>query len=622
MTAQMSGESPRQPMEVVSDDLFWARFVGATTADAFCRAWLGLLCTQLPGAKAAAVLVESRDAQAFVPIAAWPEPPPELSHLSEVVGKALSERRGIVQPGATPKEATLIAYPILVEERIQGVVALEALCSPAQVQAALRQIHWGSAWLSNLFARRDWEASVAGQERLSSVMEALAVALRQGRFQQVLFEVSNDLRQRFSCARVAIGLVESSQVRLVALSEAAHFEKNMPLVKACVRAMEEAYDEGGFVQQQRRPVADAEGRLPPVHAAHLSLLEQSDGQAVLSCPLLQGAYCVGILTLEKSGEGDFSEEDRRWLDAYGTLLAPVIEQRHEAERHSGARLLQELRALQKRLLGPRHLVWKVAAILSFAVCSLLALVHLDYRVSAKTVIEGEVQQVAAAPFEGFIGASYVRAGDIVRKGQPLAQLDDRDLLVERVRWTSERDQYDNKLREAMANHDLTAVQVVGAQVRQAEAQLALVTDKISRAQLKAPYDGVVVSGDLSQQIGTPVETGKKLFEIAPLQSYRVILQVDEREIRHVRLGQKGRLVISGIVSDPMPFTVAKVTPVATAQDGKNFFRVEARLQHAPESLRPGMEGVGKVEVGSRSLWWVLTHSFTDWLRLTLWTWLP
>ena len=35
-----------------------------------------------------------------------------------------------------------------------------------------------------------------------------------------------------------------------------------------------------------------------------------------------------------------------------------------------------------------------------------------------------------------------------------------------------------------------------------------------------------------------------------------------------------------------------------------------------------MEGVGKIEVGSRSLWWVLTHSFTEWLALALWTWLP
>ena len=108
---------------------------------------------------------------------------------------------------------------------------------------------------------------------------------------------------------------------------------------------------------------------------------------------------------------------------------------------------------------------------------------------------------------------------------------------------------------------------------------------------------MIVAGDLSQQIGAPIELGKELFTLAPLESYRVILQVDEREIRHLRTGQHGKLVIIGIASDPIPFTISKVTPVATVQDGKNFFRVEARLAQSSIRLRPGMEGVGKVETG-------------------------
>ena len=124
-------------------------------------------------------------------------------------------------------------------------------------------------------------------------------------------------------------------------------------------------------------------------------------------------------------------------------------------------------------------------------------------------------------------------------------------------------------------------------------------------------------------IGSPVEVGKKLFEIAPLEQYRVILQVDEKEVRHIELGQIGQLLVSGVNDEPMDFKVTKLTPVATAQDGKNSFRIEASLSGPPHPrLRPGMEGVGKVSVGSRGLWWVVTHGFTDWLRLSLWNWLP
>jgi multidrug efflux pump subunit AcrA (membrane-fusion protein) len=396
-------------------------------------------------------------------------------------------------------------------------------------------------------------------------------------------------------------------VRVAALSDAAWVEKASAAAKRYAAAMEEAFD--------RRDIVD--GTAP----AHQLLARETGAASVLSVPLLLGATCVGVMTLERPEE-PFSAADRAWLEALAGLLAAVIDQKRRAERGYFARLRDDLRALLGKLFGPRHLVWKVGFTGLVLLVAIVALVEIDYRVSAKTVIEGEVQRVAAAPFESFVAASHVRAGDTVREGQVLVELDDRDLKIEQGKWSAEREQHDKKLREAMANRDLAAIQVIGAQLKQAEAQLALATERIKRARITAPFDGVVVSGDLSQLIGSPVEQGKKLFEIAPLSSYRVILQVDEREIRHVEVGQSGSLMISGIAGEPTAFSVIKVTPVATAQDGRNFFRVEARLEQAPPRLRPGMEGIGKVNVGERRLWWILTHTFTDWLRLTLWSWTP
>ena len=63
-----------------------------------------------------------------------------------------------------------------------------------------------------------------------------------------------------------------------------------------------------------------------------------------------------------------------------------------------------------------------------------------------------------------------------------------------------------------------------------------------------------------------------------------------------------------------------MTPVATAEDGQNFFRVEARLERPSESLRPGMAGIAKIEVGRRRFFWIWTHGLFDWLRLWAWSW--
>ncbi len=113
-----------------------------------------------------------------------------------------------------------------------------------------------------------------------------------------------------------------------------------------------------------------------------------------------------------------------------------------------------------------------------------------------------------------------------------------------------------------------------------------------------------------------------LFEVAPLDSYRIILEVDEREISHVAAGQPGALTLSALPDRTFPLVVERVTPVSTSAEGRNFFRVEARLESPTELLRPGMEGLAKIEVGRRSLMWIWTHNLIDWLRLLHWSWVP
>ena len=161
-----------------------------------------------------------------------------------------------------------------------------------------------------------------------------------------------------------------------------------------------------------------------------------------------------------------------------------------------------------------------------------------------------------------------------------------------------------------------------ARYAQAQSQLDLALEKLKRTRITSAIDGVIVSGDLSQMLGTPVEQGKVLFQIAPLSAYRVILEVDERDIAQLQVGQTGELALSGIPGERLRFAVKTITPVSTAQDGRNYFRVEAQLDDASARLRPGMEGVGKIGVGSRKLIWIWTHPLTDWLRLWAWRWLP
>jgi len=145
--------------------------------------------------------------------------------------------------------------------------------------------------------------------------------------------------------------------------------------------------------------------------------------------------------------------------------------------------------------------------------------------------------------------------------------------------------------------------------------------KLAKTVVRTPFDGLVVSGDLSQSLGVAKEKGDELFQIAPLNAYRVVMQVSEQDISHIMVGQRGSLRLSALPDKTFEFNVKKITPVTHVFEGGNFFRVEASLQQPLDYLRPGMKGVGKIEIGKQRLWWIWTHNLVDWMRLKLWSWL-
>jgi RND family efflux transporter MFP subunit len=359
-----------------------------------------------------------------------------------------------------------------------------------------------------------------------------------------------------------------------------------------------------------------------VTRAHAELARHSGNGAICSIPLNGPTDTVGVITFERTEDQPFDSETVQLFESISALVGPVLEVQRRDDRWLLRKAIDAINAQLRAVIGPRHIATKLTV---FAVVTLVLFFTFatgKYRVTAKTVIEPASRQAVVAAYDGYVSTADVRAGDLVRKNQVLAQLDDRKLKLERSKWQSQQEQSLRQYYEALGNRNAAQVQILSAQVAQARAQVALLDEEISRAKVIAPVDGVIVTGDLSQSLGAPVERGQVLFELAPLDSYRIVLQVDERQIGDVAVGQHGRLILAGFADDPLDFSVGRLTPVSTAGDGRNFFRVEARLENVPERLRPGMEGVGKIEIDRRGLIWIWTHEVVDWLRLKTWNWLP
>jgi len=603
----------------------WARFAAADTEADFADSWLALQCSMIPAAATGAVFFTKAGERPGVPVATWPRALDDLPALQDAALQSWAERRGVVverEPDGNISAAAsefAVGYPCTVDGVVRAIVAIELRgAADDSLQLTMRQLPWGVGWLENLLRRQEGDADRGAKDRFRTVLELMATVLDRESFRYAATAFVTELSARLGCDRASLGFMDKDRVEVVALSHSAHFNKSMNLVRSVAAAMEEAIDQRATIVF---PPSSTDA--PLVTRQHAALAADFGATQIQTVPISTEGEAYAALTVEYGGDTPRHEAgDAALCEAAASFVGPLLREKRRGERSLALRMVDGMRIKIGRLLGPRHFALKLSALLVLAGVSFLFLATGEYRVTAHATVEGEVQRAIVAPFDGYIAESFARAGDKVAAGEVLGRLDDKDLLLEQRNLTSQRGKLIGEYRQALAGHDRANIAVKKASIDQIDAQLALVEEKLLRTRMTAPFEGLVVTGDLSQSLGATVERGQVLFEMAPLDDYRVILQVDERDIADVVVGQSGSLVLSSLPDQRFRFSVAKITPVAESEEGQNFFRVEARLEDSSERLRPGMEGVSKIGIGNRKLAWIWTHRLTEWARLWSWLWLP
>lgn len=435
------------------------------------------------------------------------------------------------------------------------------------------------------------------------LLRAMAAALSRAPLAEAAGALCAELGESLRCARVSIGVVEDGTLRLAGSSHPAELQPGQPGATSVLDAMQEAVDQHVAVAV---PAVDARDL---VTLAHRQLVA---GGAACSIPLVDGTCIVGALTLERTAPA-FDAVEVAALHDIARLAGPVMDLKRQLALPWHRRALL---ALRERLAQPTQ---RQRAVAIGAGAVLLALaIPLPWRVSAPARLEGSVQRAVVAAADGFLQQANVRPGDRVKAGQVLAELASQDLELERRRRESEMRQHESGYRAAQAGSDRAQMVTFQARAAEAQAMLSLVETQLERAHIVSPFDGIVIKGDLGQTLGAPVQRGDVLMVLAPNDSFRLILEVDEADIGAIRAGQPGRLVLAAQPDETLRFVTRRIVPVAATAEGRNYFEVEATLEDGLPQLRPGLSGVGKVSAGWRPIGWLVAHRAVDWLRLAWW----
>ncbi|MFG0326223.1 MAG: HlyD family efflux transporter periplasmic adaptor subunit [Phycisphaerales bacterium JB037] len=136
--------------------------------------------------------------------------------------------------------------------------------------------------------------------------------------------------------------------------------------------------------------------------------------------------------------------------------------------------------------------------------------------------------------------------------------------------------------------------------------------------MRAPIDGVIVEGDFKDRIGSTISLGEPMFVVAQLENMVATIKVPDSDIAYIEEGMAGSLATKSRPGDRYALTVDRIVPLARPEEGGNAFEVRATLADPAAWMRPGMEGLVKLETGDRSIAWILSRRIRDTLRMWLW----
>jgi biotin carboxyl carrier protein len=446
------------------------------------------------------------------------------------------------------------------------------------------------------------------------VLQLQASVLSHESFAEAAAAFATEVASLLEFDRAAVGFSESGHTRVVATSHTADFDSSAELFRSFGAAMDEAVDQASTIV-----FPALTGGRPLISLAHADLARRYGG-VVCTLPLVSHGKTFGALTLVRAGAAAPDAAAVALFEHVACIAGPILELKHEANRPWHDRARRAIASVARYVTEPGHAKVKLGVGVAIGALIGLCLIPVSYRVGAQARIEGSVQRALVAPADGFLRQVHARPGDRVKADQVLAELAEDDMKLEQRKLQSEQAQHENAASASLARTDRAQYVINQAKADEARAQLDLIDAQLVRARVVAPFDGIVIKGDLSQSLGSPVRKGEVLLTVAAGDRFRLIIEVDERDIAAVAAGQKGSVALGALSEGALPLRVVRVTPVAVARDGRNFFEVEATLEEALAALRPGLQGVAKIEAGSRPLAWIWTHRFTDWLRLTLWTW--
>ncbi|MFO0426923.1 MAG: efflux RND transporter periplasmic adaptor subunit [Planctomyces sp.] len=434
------------------------------------------------------------------------------------------------------------------------------------------------------------------------------------------YSIANDLKGRIQADQVSFSIVRNSSPELLCISGFDNTHRRSPGSRMIEQAMAECLDAGAIVCYQHEGQW-AKSRTSTGHHLHRAWHEACGNVPVASIPLLSGEACVAVLSIRRPVNKPFDAAQLQKIQSAVSTYAPAIRLLDHAERSVLRHAFDSIRSAAAAALWPNPVRRALVVCAALTLCAWCIFRQTDHIITVPCKVAASRELHMAAPFEGVIAETPVRAGDFVVSGQLLARMNTEQLEAE---LQAERTQL-QIARTQLAQHSmagkLSEMSLADSRAQISLSSIATIEHHLKHAELRAPCDGFILEGNLNHRVGEVVPQGEPLLTFASSDSWSVELHVPEHSASWLKEEMAGEFAVNARPEETREFRIDQMEITADVVDGQNTFLARGHIDGTPAPwMRSGMQGSARINAGRQAAWWVWLHRVIDRIQMQVWKW--
>ena len=153
-------------------------------------------------------------------------------------------------------------------------------------------------------------------------------------------------------------------------------------------------------------------------------------------------------------------------------------------------------------------------------------------------------------------------------------------------------------------------------------QRAEVAGRVTRAEMKMPFDGNILSLHLKQRVNSMLDRGQPFATVESTGSVTAEIDIPESDIAFVRVGSPVRLRANAYYERVFQGEVQLVDRNVTIKPIGRVVKVIAKVDNPEGELRTGMTGFAKVGSSTMPVWKAFSLALIRFFNVQVWSWFP